>query len=100
MLLDKADAAALPSAGPVLHEKDAENDKVLRDFLAKYSSVPSWVNWEKIQRGQQVFTQYMPLCGLTLFYLSLVGGFSAPLITKVLAYEYNGSCLRAQKYKH
>jgi hypothetical protein len=48
--------------------------------------VPSWVNWEKIQRGQQVFTQYMPLCGLTLFYLSLVGGFSAPLITKVLAY--------------
>lgn len=54
------------------------------DFVARYSTVPEWVDWDEITRGQQVFIRDMPICGLTLFYLSLVGGFSAPLITKVL----------------
>jgi len=39
---------------------------------------------DEIRRGQEVFIRDLPICGLTLFYLSLVGGFSAPLITKVL----------------
>ena len=76
-LLDRADAAV--SSG-----SDAPGEMVLRDFVRRYTAVPEWVDWSEIQRGQKVFVRNLPICGLTLFYLSLVGGFSAPLITKVL----------------
>ena len=65
-------------------EIDCVEKKVLRTFLDTYSSAPAWVDWEKIRKGQDVFVRDLPICGLTLFYLSLIGGFSAPLITKVL----------------
>lgn len=78
MLFDRADASDAASAS------STEDDKVLRDFVLRYSTVPTWVDWNMIRRGQQVFIRYLPLCGLALFYISLVGGFSVPLITKVL----------------
>ena len=76
-LLDRADAA--DSSG-----SDVPGESVLRDFVRRYTAEPEWVDWSEIQRGQKVFVRNLPICGLTLFYLSLVGGFSAPLITKVL----------------
>lgn len=48
------------------------------------SDVPDWVDWEQLQRGQEVFIVFAPAAALSLYYLSLVGGFSAPLITRVL----------------
>jgi hypothetical protein len=72
VVLDRVDAGS------------ARDDTVLRKFVDRYSTVPKWVDWDLIRHGQKVFVRDLPICGLTLFYLSLVGGFSAPLITKVL----------------
>lgn len=48
------------------------------------TSVPSWVDWDQIKRGQEVFVRYAGGSGLTLLHCSLVGGFGAPKINKVL----------------
>ena len=74
MLLSRADT----------RDKASKGDELMLDFVDRYSTIPKWVDWDLIRRGQQVFIRDLPTCGLTLFYLSLVGGFSAPLITKVL----------------
>ena len=47
-------------------------------------TIPSWVDPETISRGQTVFWKNAPACGMALMYLSLVGGFGAPRINKVL----------------
>jgi hypothetical protein len=49
-----------------------------------HNLIPSWVDWEQIQRGIDVFILYAPVAGQALFYLSLVPGFSIPKIAKVL----------------
>ena len=38
----------------------------------------------------QIFIRYLPACGMTLYYNSLVGGFSAPKITQVAMLPYSG----------
>lgn len=45
---------------------------------------PAWLDWDLLAAGQQVYLRYLPAASLTLFNMSLVGGFSAPKITKVL----------------
>ncbi|KAJ1496232.1 hypothetical protein T484DRAFT_1760128 [Baffinella frigidus] len=60
----------------------AASDPMAKDFLAHYSTPPSWLDESKLQRGQGVFVRYLPAAGATLYYVSLVGGFSAPLVTK------------------
>ena len=52
--------------------------------LADASAVPAWVDAARVERGQRVFRRYLPHISITLFYFSLVGGFSAAVITKVL----------------
>lgn len=42
------------------------------------------MDWALVERGQDFFVRHAAGCGLSLYYISLVGGFSAPLITKVL----------------
>ena len=53
-------------------------------FLKEVSTVPDWVDWDRINEGQTVFCRFLPIAGVVLFNMSLVGGFSAPKITKVL----------------
>ncbi len=53
-------------------------------FVDSVSHVPSWVDWEQLERGRNVFLRYGPGAGIGLMYLSLVGGFGAPKINKVL----------------
>ena len=83
-LLQRVDAYKGSSGKGSAGGRHAAGDKVLHDFVERYSKEPEWVDWRQIRRGQHVFIRDLPICGLTLFYLSLVGGFSAPLITKVL----------------
>lgn len=45
---------------------------------------PEIADWDSIQRGIDVFVAYAPAAGASLYYRSLVGGFSIPKITKVL----------------
>jgi len=49
-----------------------------------YENVPDWVDYDQIQRGIDVFVAYFPVAGLSLFHISLVGGFSIPQIVEVL----------------
>ena len=58
--------------------------KALADFHRRYSSPPSFVDWDQMQRGIDIFVTYAPAAGTSLYYRSLVGGFSIPKITQVL----------------
>lgn len=49
-----------------------------------YETIPSWVDYDQIQRGINVFLAYLPAAGCALFYRSLVGGFSIPKVVEVL----------------
>jgi hypothetical protein len=53
-------------------------------LLRQLCDVPAWVDWAALRRGQLVFLRHGPGAGIALMYLSLVGGFSAPKINKVL----------------
>lgn len=56
----------------------------LAQFYRHYETVPAWVDFDQIQRGINVFLAYLPAAGCSLYYRSLVGGFSIPKIVKVL----------------
>lgn len=56
----------------------------MSDFLTKYKTLPKWADKEQLKRGQEVFLAYAPVCGLSLFYRSLVPGFSIPKINAVI----------------
>ena len=56
----------------------------LASWYKEVSTPPAWVDWQQLARGQDVFIANAPAAALALYYLSLVGGFSAPLITRVL----------------
>jgi hypothetical protein len=62
------------------------SDKLRTDlisFLAKYKTVPQWVNVQQLERGRQVFLMYAPAMGASLYYRSLVPGFSIPQLAAV-----------------
>eukprot|EP00035_Acanthoeca_spectabilis_P037157 m.43789 g.43789 ORF g.43789 m.43789 type:complete len:380 (+) comp8469_c0_seq1:310-1449(+) len=55
------------------------------ELCRKLETPPSWeIDWAAVERGQAVFVAYWPAASLTLWFTSLVGGFSAPLITEVI----------------
>jgi hypothetical protein len=53
-------------------------------FLSTYQKLPSWVDKEQLQRGQDVFLAYSPAASLSLYYRSLVPGFAIPKINAVI----------------
>jgi hypothetical protein len=83
-----------PGAGPAVIDPPATHavaavsateQAVLTHFLETYSTTPDWVDPARLDRGGDLFLRYLPASTAALFFLSLVGGFSAPLITKVLS---------------
>jgi ER-bound oxygenase mpaB/B'/Rubber oxygenase, catalytic domain len=58
-----------------------EKVNALRDM---YSKVPSWVDTVQLERGQKVFLRYMIPAVISLYYRSLVAGFSIPKIAAVI----------------
>jgi hypothetical protein len=61
-------------------------DATAVDLAARqiFHADPPWVDWTSVARGQDVFVRTWPVASTALFYMSLVGGFSAPLITEVI----------------
>ncbi|KAG0340245.1 hypothetical protein BG004_006490 [Podila humilis] len=55
-----------------------------RKLLEQLMTVPEWVDWEKVKRGQDVYWKYVLYISHALLHFSLAGGFSIPKITKVL----------------
>ncbi|KAL3757686.1 hypothetical protein ACHAWU_004471 [Discostella pseudostelligera] len=67
------------------YHKNSEADCPVAQFYKHYyEQTPSWVDYEQLQRGIDVFLAYLPVAGCALFYRSLVGGFSIPQIVEVL----------------
>ena len=64
--------------------KLSESDVALAKFYQKYSQIPTWVDWSQVKKGQQVFLAYLPAISYSLFYRSLLPGFSIPKIAAVL----------------
>ena len=59
-------------------------DDRLRVFSVSVLSQPPWLDWELLRYGQYVFLKHYGSAALGLLYVSLIGGFAAPKITKVL----------------
>jgi len=60
----------------------AENEMVC--FLQSVNKLPSWVDVNQLKRGQEVFLAYLPAVSLSLYYRSLIAGFSIPRIAAVI----------------
>jgi hypothetical protein len=60
-------------------------ERALIQFYHNYSCLPEWVDVDQLQRGQQVFLAYSPIIGISLYYRSLVPGFSISKIAAVLS---------------
>ncbi|KAH8811658.1 hypothetical protein F5884DRAFT_782916 [Xylogone sp. PMI_703] len=68
---------------------------LLRDNASKYESlaklweevntIPEWVDWDQIARGQEVFYRYGAAALTGLCYQSLLGGMGAARVTEVLS---------------
>ena len=56
----------------------------MANFYRRYSTPPEFVDWQQLQRGINVFLAYAPAAATSLYYRSLIGGFSIPVITAVL----------------
>ncbi|KAF9574500.1 hypothetical protein EC968_006305 [Mortierella alpina] len=63
---------------------DEQRSSAPQQLLAHVMAVPDWVDWDRVQRGQQVYWRYCLFISHVLLHFSLAGGFSIPKITKVL----------------
>ena len=61
-----------------------QSSPLVQFYKHYYENIPDWVDFDQIQRGINVFLAYLPVAGCSLFYRSLVGGFSIPQIVQVL----------------
>mmetsp|Transcript_28609 Transcript_28609/g.54710 ORF Transcript_28609/g.54710 Transcript_28609/m.54710 type:complete len:470 (+) Transcript_28609:248-1657(+) len=68
-----------------VQEAARKHDGAAGAFLAEVSEVPEFVDWARIARGQQFFLRNLAGAGSALLFVSLVGGFGAPRINKVLS---------------
>ncbi|KAI5250117.1 hypothetical protein E4T42_04989 [Aureobasidium subglaciale] len=63
----------------------AEEDEVLQNLWQQVNTVPEWVDWDQIARGQDVFYRYGGPVLTGLAYQSLLGGLGAARVTEVLS---------------
>lgn len=69
----------------VLLRENADKDEVLGKLWEQINTVPSWVDWEQIERGQDVFYRYGGANLTGLAYQSLLGGMGAARVVETLA---------------
>ncbi|KAK8087043.1 hypothetical protein PG994_002017 [Apiospora phragmitis] len=60
-----------------LVKEHANRDEKLQKLWSEVNTVPEWVDWDQIERGQNVFWRYGGPCVTTLMFLSLLGGMGA-----------------------
>ncbi|KAK6225943.1 tat pathway signal sequence [Colletotrichum tabaci] len=85
---EKADAAPDPKTHRDLYallRDNADSDETLGKLWAQVNTVPSWVDWAQVERGQQVFLRYGGPAMFALAFQSLVGGFGSRRVVETLA---------------
>ncbi|KAF2839537.1 hypothetical protein M501DRAFT_973024 [Patellaria atrata CBS 101060] len=68
-----------------LLQDHAETDPKLKQLWTQVSTVPEWVDWAQIGRGQDVFYRYGGTALTGLAYQSLLGGMGAARVVETLA---------------
>ena len=63
---------------------DGPDGEPFRRLVDDAATPPAWIDWASLARGQEVFVRYAGAAELSLLHLSLIGGFGAPKINKVL----------------
>jgi len=71
--LNKTDSSVLSTA-----------EKEMVSFMQTFNKLPTWVDVDQLKRGQEVFLAYLPAVSLSLYYRSLIAGFSIPKIAAVI----------------
>jgi hypothetical protein len=71
--LNKTDSSVLSTA-----------EKEMVSFMQTFNKLPTWIDVDQLKRGQEVFLAYLPAVSLSLYYRSLIAGFSIPKIAAVI----------------
>ncbi|CZS98461.1 hypothetical protein WAI453_005794 [Rhynchosporium graminicola] len=69
----------------VLLRDNATSDEKLGQLWKEVNTIPEWVDWDQIARGQDVFYRYGGVALTALAYQSLLGGMGAARVSEVLA---------------
>ncbi|KAL2882364.1 hypothetical protein SGCOL_002102 [Colletotrichum sp. CLE4] len=64
---------------------NADADEVLGKLWTEINTVPPWVDWAQIERGQQVFLRYAGPAIFALTFQSLVGGMGGRRVVETLS---------------
>lgn len=64
---------------------NADNNETLKKLWTQVNTVPDWVDWEQIERGQDAFYRYGGAAVTGLAFQSLLGGMGAARVTETLA---------------
>lgn len=62
-------------ADTLLEELMREGDPAATALLQAMHTVPNWVDWKRIERGQRFFSENLLICAIMLSNLSLLGGY-------------------------
>ncbi|KAF9968170.1 hypothetical protein BGZ70_006147 [Mortierella alpina] len=63
---------------------DEQKSPAPQQFLTEVMTVPDWVDWDRIKRGQQVYWRYCLFMKFTLLHMAVAGGMSMSKPMKVL----------------
>ena len=69
----------------ILLRDNVDKDAKLKQLWDQVNTVPSWVDWEQIKRGQEVFYRYGGANITGLAYQALLGGMGAARVVETLA---------------
>ncbi|KAI1083949.1 hypothetical protein F5B20DRAFT_594504 [Whalleya microplaca] len=58
-------------------QKHTGTDEKVKRLWTEINTVPDWVDWQQLERGQKVFYRYAGPAITTLFFLSLLGGMAS-----------------------
>ena len=72
------------SSSPPVRQEASDVDQAMAEFFETISIVPDWVDLEQLRRGQEVYIAYLPAIATSLYYRSLIAGFSIPKIAAVI----------------
>ncbi|KAF1811221.1 hypothetical protein P152DRAFT_459625 [Eremomyces bilateralis CBS 781.70] len=64
---------------------NADTHPRLKEMWEEINTVPDWVDWDQIQRGQDVFYRYLGANLVGLTFQSLLGGMGAARVVETLA---------------
>lgn len=69
----------------ILLRDNVDKDEKLQKLWKQVNTVPDWVDWEQIERGQDTFYRYSAAAITGLAFQSLLGGMGAARVTETLA---------------